>query len=156
MPSFQELAAHIRQGVALFPETVRFIAEPGRYFATASTTIVNRVYSRKGGSNPYQALYCDDGVYGSFNNVVYDHVTDLLPIPLHLLAHTHTDTHTVEQDTHAVIPLIPTAVFGPTCDGLDQMCTLETTLLPRCEVGVLTLVYCYASILLYYYILTLL
>jgi len=30
---------------------------------------------------------------------------------------------------------MPTAVFGPTCDGLDQMCTLESTTLPRCEVG---------------------
>ncbi len=31
--------------------------------------------------------------------------------------------------------LIPSAVFGPTCDGLDQMCSLDTTLLPRCTVG---------------------
>jgi len=31
--------------------------------------------------------------------------------------------------------VIPTAVFGPTCDGLDQMCTLESTQLERCQVG---------------------
>jgi diaminopimelate decarboxylase len=30
---------------------------------------------------------------------------------------------------------IPTAIFGPTCDGLDQMCSLESTLLPRCDIG---------------------
>ena len=31
--------------------------------------------------------------------------------------------------------MIPTAIFGPTCDGLDQMCSLERTKLQRCEVG---------------------
>ena len=36
------------------------------------------------------------------------------------------------QDNHELG--IPTAVFGPTCDGLDQMCDMENTLLDRCEV----------------------
>jgi len=31
--------------------------------------------------------------------------------------------------------LLPTVVFGPTCDGLDQLCSMETTKLPRCEVN---------------------
>jgi ornithine decarboxylase len=30
---------------------------------------------------------------------------------------------------------IPTAVFGPTCDGLDQICPLKSTELERAEVG---------------------
>jgi len=33
------------------------------------------------------------------------------------------------------VEMIPTAVFGPTCDGLDTICTLESTKLPRCEVN---------------------
>ena len=121
MPSFQALAAAIRQGIQLFDGLgVRFIAEPGRYFVSASTVIATKIYGRKGGDNAYQALYVDDGVYGSFNNVVYDHAT---PVP-HRLAL----SPAAEGD-------IPSAVFGPTCDGLDQMCTLEGTVLPRCHVG---------------------
>ncbi|KAJ1426258.1 pyridoxal-dependent decarboxylase [Ochromonadaceae sp. CCMP2298] len=141
MPSFQELAAHIREGISIFHEglgqvgrpieSVRFIAEPGRYFVSASTSVVTRVISRKGGGNPYQALYCDDGVYGSFNNIIYDHAT---PIPQTLKALT-CPAPKKGQQAGELGPLIPSAVFGPTCDGLDQMCTLENTLLPRCETG---------------------
>jgi len=137
MPTFQDLAVAIRKGIEEFTEglsrdisTVRFIAEPGRYFVSASTTIVTKVYSRKGGNNPYQALYVDDGVYGSFNNVVYDHA---LPVPKRLLDAVQEHLafgYETNKDN-----LIPTAVFGPTCDGLDQMCALETTSLPRCDVN---------------------
>ena len=86
---------------------------------------MTKIYSRKGGANAYQALYVDDGVYGSFNTVVYDHAH---PVPqrLHSLMGKPTDDGDVP---------IPSAVFGPTCDGLDQMCALDTTMLPRCQVG---------------------
>jgi len=129
MPTFQDIAQAIRRGIdsflAAYPHdkaSLRFIAEPGRYFVSASTTIVTRVYSRKGGQNKYQALYVDDGVYGSFNNVVYDHA---IPVPLKLSS----VLHPKEEEQ------LPSAVFGPTCDGLDQMCKQDATLLPRCEVG---------------------
>jgi diaminopimelate decarboxylase len=128
-PTFQNLAAAIRVGIETLcrdlnrdADSIRFIAEPGRYFVHACTTIATKVYSRKGGMNKYQAIYVDDGVYGSFNNVIYDHA---LPVPQKLsqvLAG-------VEEER------IPSAVFCPTCDGLDQMCSLETTTLPRVEVG---------------------
>lgn len=127
LPDFPELAASIREGIKTFKEStgrqdVRFIAEPGRFFVSACTSIVTKVYSRKGGMKDYQALYVDDGVYGSFNNVVYDHA---LPKPAKLGG----------GPNCANDPLIPTAVFGPTCDGLDQMCSLENTSLQRCQVG---------------------
>lgn len=129
MPSFQDLARTIRASIETFKakyahpaEKLVILAEPGRYFVSAATTIATKVYSRKGGKNAYQALYVDDGVYGSFNNVLYDHAT---PAPLKL----QNAISGEEGET------IPSAVFGPTCDGLDQMCALETTRLPRCEVG---------------------
>lgn len=88
MPTFQELSSAIRSGIAQFfvdfsrpADSVRFIAEPGRYFASAATTVATKVYARKGGKHNFQALYVDDGVYGSFNNVVYDHCT-LVPLKL--------------------------------------------------------------------------
>lgn len=134
MPTFQNLAAAIRSGIKRFTEklgrsekSVRFIAEPGRYFVSASTIIATKIYSRKGGNSGQQALYVDDGVYGSFNSVVYDHAT---PIPQKLsVAVSLALKEIVEEEK------IPTSVFGPTCDGLDQMCSLETTSLERCAVG---------------------
>lgn len=134
MPSFKDLAAAVRAGIKDFEKnfsrpisTVRFIAEPGRYFVSASTSIVTKIYARKGGKNQYQALYVDDGVYGSFNNVVYDHAT---PVPQKLSEITQLTFGEIEKEA-----TIPTAVFGPTCDGLDQMCSLEATQLARCQVG---------------------
>jgi len=146
LPS-KNLAAAIRKGIESeftglsgVPQKIRFIAEPGRYFVSASTTICTKIYSRKGGNNNYQALYVDDGVYGSFNNVVYDHAT---PIPLKLSNVVAVDKKRCSspsscKSTFEVVveeEPIPTAVFGPTCDGLDQMCSLESTLLARCQVG---------------------
>eukprot|EP01041_Mallomonas_annulata_P009411 gene9411-19528_t len=134
MPTFADLSKAIRAGIQSFGASlgrplseIRFIAEPGRYFVSASTVLATKVYSRRGGSEDYQALYVDDGVYGSFNNVVYDHY---VPVPIKLtVGKSGGQTQGVEEKG------IPTAVFGPTCDGLDQMCSLDSTLLPRCEVG---------------------
>lgn len=79
LPNFFEIAAAVRTSIAEFKQKfessrpLRFIAEPGRYFVSRSTTIATKIYGRKGGNGQAQALYVDDGVYGSFNNVVYDH-----------------------------------------------------------------------------------
>jgi len=132
MPSFQALAATIREKIATFCdglrdrslEEIRFIAEPGRYFVSASTAISTRIYSRKGGFSNQQALYVDDGVYGSFNNVVYDHAT-----PVAMKVAGPNGSHDFDHEK------IATAVFGPTCDGLDQICPIDSTMMPRCEVG---------------------
>ena len=148
MPTFQELAATIRVGINKFCEggwtsrslaDFQFIAEPGRYFVSASTTIATKIYARKGGkSTTHQALYVDDGVYGSFNSVVYDHAT---PVPCRIapsLSKTAKPSSSSATTTATCSPssaaLMPTAVFGPTCDGLDQLCSVDSTLLPRCEV----------------------
>jgi ornithine decarboxylase len=54
-PTFKQIAATVRQAISDFkadpehPQNVRFIAEPGRYFVSRSTTIATKVYSRKGG-----------------------------------------------------------------------------------------------------------
>lgn len=78
MPTFQQLAAAIRDGISTFnnelsPDhpSVRFIAEPGRYFVSASTVIATKVYARKGGLNNYQALYVDDGNISSIDFMFY-------------------------------------------------------------------------------------
>lgn len=131
MPTFQDLASAVRAGIENFAmgfkrpmSTMRIIAEPGRFFVSACTSVATKVYSRKGGNGNTQALYVDDGVYGTFNNIVYDHAT---PVPLKL-------STLVNPKQNNSDPLLPTVVFGPTCDGLDQLCSLDKTKLPRCEV----------------------
>jgi ornithine decarboxylase len=110
----------VRQAISVFharvtdngSRKVRYIAEPGRYFVSRSTTIATKIYGRKGGKGNSQALYIDDGVYGSFNNVVYDHYH---PVPLTLKS----SIETTDEECETAALRIPTAVFGPTCDGLD-------------------------------------
>ena len=148
MPDFPLLASAVRKGISAFladlddekASKIRFIAEPGRFFVSASVSIITKVYSRKGGKKDYQALYVDDGVYGSFNNVVYDHAKPIVEklssyatqVQKKRLAVAYGLKCSAEESEDTQIP---SAVFGPTCDGLDQMCSLENTKLPRCEVG---------------------
>ena len=143
MPSFGLLAATIRDAVADFEtslgiqwaQNMRYIAEPGRFFVSASTTLATRVHSVKSSTIDgvtKQALYVDDGVYGTFNNVVYDHYEAPPPKPL-LLGR---DVHAWAKQRVGVGATVkdgdvPTAVFGPTCDGLDQLCEAERCSLPR-------------------------
>ena len=124
MPTFQQLAAVIRVDLehitANSTRPLRFIAEPGRFFASACTTVVTKVYASKktaevklldGRTTPQmQSLYVDDGVYGSFNNVVYDHYACALPTVL--FAPGSSKPRGVS---------LQTSVFGPTCDGLDEL-----------------------------------
>ena len=136
MPTFQDLAAAVRRGLDNFSRgfnrpmsELKLIAEPGRFFVSASTSVCTRVFSRKGGkSHIQQALYVDDGVYGTFNNIVYDHAT---PLPQKLT----TLVNQLDKSENSDEDAIPTVIFGPTCDGLDQLCSLDKTLLPRCDVG---------------------
>ncbi|GIQ91992.1 ornithine decarboxylase, partial [Kipferlia bialata] len=104
---------------------VRFIAEPGRFMVSASTSVATKIYARKGCNQgtdaEVQGLYVDDGVYGTFNNVVYDHY-HAHPLRLNTLLGGEKGK------------MMPTSVFGPTCDGLDVMCSTEDTVFERCEV----------------------
>jgi len=91
--------------------TLRFIAEPGRYFTEATHTLVMNVIAKKKedvatAANAATVIkyYLNDGIYGSFNCIGYDHQTPEL------------------------IPLLPrdaedkkynSTFFGPTCDSLD-------------------------------------
>ena len=61
--------------------------------------------------------YINDGVYGSFNCLLYDHAG--------------VDIETL--DDYHKSSLYPSSVWGPTCDGLD--CVLETVELPDLEIG---------------------
>ena len=58
-----------------------------------------------------------DGLYGSMNSLLYDHAV-LYAQPLHLAHNESFRQLPVEGLAQA---LIPSTVFGPTCDGLDTV-----------------------------------
>lgn len=111
---FADICENIKKAIADFflYETsnamLRFIAEPGRYFTEATHTLVMNVIAKKkeDAANAATVIkyYLNDGIYGSFNCIGYDHQTPEL------------------------IPLLPrdaedkkynSTFFGPTCDSLD-------------------------------------
>ncbi|CAF1176112.1 unnamed protein product [Didymodactylos carnosus] len=100
---------------------VRIIAEPGRYYvASAYTLATNIIASREmidpGTDEKKLMYYVNDGVYGSFNCVLYDHY---VPEPT-LLKDTSGEQYT-------------SSIWGPTCDGLD--CITTSARLPKLPVG---------------------
>jgi len=104
---------------------VRIIAEPGRYYvASAFTLCVNIIAKREllmpNGEN-HAMYYVNDGVYGSFNCLLYDHAT-VYCLPL-----------TNEGRMPAIDQTRKCSVWGPTCDGLDRI--LENVDLPDLDVG---------------------
>jgi len=120
--SFEESAEKLKEGFETFfpPEmNVRFIAEPGRYFvASACTNVCNVTSVRKVESEGVKNFmyYINDGVYGSFNCVMFDHYTPTA-YPL------------VTSDES----LFKCSVWGPTCDSLD--CISKDAILPKMNIG---------------------
>lgn len=120
--SFEEIAAFVRPVIDdLFPETVRVIAEPGRYFAESPYALCMAIHSKRkltkrDGSLEHQ-LYTSDGKYGSFNCMIYDHQEP----EVHVL---HPDAEAAERTT---------TIFGPTCDGIDWI--MKQRKFPALDVG---------------------
>jgi len=114
--NINEVALIVNQGLEVyFPDkNVRVIAEPGRFYVASAFTLVTNIHSKK---NIYDAIsdernhvmyYINDGVYGSFNSLLYDHqlVKPLLLQPL-------------GEDEKKMA----STIWGPTCDALDQIIT---------------------------------
>ncbi|NP_001040457.1 ornithine decarboxylase isoform X1 [Bombyx mori] len=107
-----------------FPErSVRVVAEPGRYFAAAAYTLAAMVHSKREipakegeDADTHTMYFINDGVYGSFNCVLYDHqIVSAEPL------HDRADS------------VLPCSVWGPSCDALD--CVMESALLPPLDAG---------------------
>eukprot|EP00127_Corallochytrium_limacisporum_P000645 Clim_evm44s22 gene=Clim_evmTU44s22 len=123
-----------------FPEEeyghVRIIAEPGRYMAASSHVLLANVIAKRivprdvvqradgeeitSDDHPAFMYYLNDGVYASFNCILYDHAT-VNPIPYS------------ESALRTADSTFQSSLWGPTCDGLD--CITKDTLLPELEVG---------------------
>ncbi|KAK7099977.1 ornithine decarboxylase-like [Littorina saxatilis] len=132
--TFKEIATVLNKALNKhFPpkRNVRIIAEPGRYFvASAFSITVNIIAKRlvtsyldkdmaendKDGKGAFM-YYVNDGVYGSFNSLLYDHAS--------------VEARLVNAPVNPME--FVTSVWGPTCDGLDQI--LKNAKLPELDVG---------------------
>jgi ornithine decarboxylase len=145
--SFSEIASVLGPVIdEYFPSHVRVIAEPGRYYASGTYTLCVNVTSRRvvpcdqttpsplfpegeGGSrndHPSYMYYVNDGVYGSFNCLVFDHAA-LNPKVL-----TH-NGRLVAPDVLDSQDYFECSLWGPTCDSID--CISKKTYLPELQLG---------------------
>lgn len=107
--TFVATAKHIRNAIFEFHfENTELIAEPGRFFVanafTLATSVLGRRLVKPDGSEGM--LYLSDGVYGNLNLIIFDHQV----VQPNLL--------------EAGVPgeaTMTASVWGPTCDGLDQI-----------------------------------
>lgn len=132
---FEEITAVINPALdKYFPvdSKVKIIAEPGRFYVASAYTLVVNIIAKKvllddenvsddedeGTTDRSIMYYVNDGVYGSFNCILYDHA--------HCLPSLHKRPKSDE-------PLYPCSIWGPTCDGLDRI--VEQCTLPDLQVG---------------------
>jgi len=116
--TFEEIASAVAPVIdSLFPSHIQVIAEPGRFFCTSTTTVALQIYAKRDylhrrvdpETNEINEIketqyYCPDGVYGNFNNIIYDHAKPICR-PLN------------EPPLDAL--LFNSTFFGPTCDSID-------------------------------------
>lgn len=100
---------------------LRIIAEPGRVISAETATLVTSVIGKSVRPNGMTQYIIDDGLYGSFSGIVYDHVE----FPL------------MAEDA-GERPSYPCVVAGPTCDSTDVVTRDQE--LPDLDIGDLLLV----------------
>jgi ornithine decarboxylase len=115
---FEDIADKIKQAQYEFFDgnTVMFIGEPGRFMVQKSHTLICCVVAKKRVNDKF-IYYLNDGVYGSFNCIIFDHqVPELIPVSA-----TKSTT------------LYESQIFGNTCDSLDEI--KHSVMLPELYVG---------------------
>jgi len=100
---------------------IKLIAEPGRFFCTNSHTLVLNVIGKKvkidkESKEKIQTIYLNDGTYGSFSAINYDHQTP------EIIPYNNDD-----------IQKYKTIAFGCSCDSIDVVC--KSMMLPELEVS---------------------
>jgi len=109
VPEFEKLAGIINSEIdRLFRKDLEIIAEPGRFMVANSAVLITKIIG-KARRNGKLFYHIDDGVYGTFSGVVYDHCQYHFS-PL------------IEKESDNEI----CAVVGPTCDGFDKISMSES------------------------------
>jgi len=128
--SFDEISENIRNGIHDFfgkETSVRFIAEPGRYFVESIQTLVICIIGKKrvksfdddddDEDDDKYIYYLNDGLYGSFNNIIFEKCEPNI-------------CHRIKKDDNK---LYASRLFGPTCDSMDMI--YDSIFLPELEIG---------------------
>jgi ornithine decarboxylase len=103
---FSELAKTLNTEFdRLFPPEVEIVAEPGRFLVATTATLVVEIIG-KAVRNGKQCYYVNDGVYGSYSGVLFDHCQ------YHF--------RSLKKGATQIA-----SVFGPTCDALDVVSVAE-------------------------------
>ena len=123
---FEDIATQINKAIQDFfseeleNKSVQFIAEPGRYFAQKTHTLVLNVIGKKvvkdDNNDKLIIYYLNDGIYGSFNCITYDHQKPVI-LPFN------------ERDGK----LLKSKIYGATCDSMDMIG--ENIMLPDLSIG---------------------
>lgn len=90
--SFEEIAAVVNKALDIyFPvdSGIKIIAEPGRFFVASAFTLITNIIAKREVMIPNEGeleertfmYYLSDGVYGSFNCLIFDHA-EVTPYPL--------------------------------------------------------------------------
>ena len=121
--SFEQMSAVIANSIQ--DKFQRFkdlevISEPGRFFSSAACSLVTSVIGKKDceieGKKGFK-YYIDEGVYGGFNCIIFDHADKLK----------------LEISKPRINPqAFPSIVWGPTCDSMDKVGEYE---MPELFVG---------------------
>lgn len=129
--NIEQIATKVKEAQEQFFEkemqdgTIQFIAEPGRFFVEKSHTLVLNVIGKKretiiNDANETEEIiiyYLNDGVYGSFNCIYFDHKTPIV-LPFN------------ERNENK---MYKSKIFGPTCDSIDLIS--KETMLPELAIG---------------------
>jgi ornithine decarboxylase len=111
---FGVLARLLRKEIdRLFPKDIEIIAEPGRFMVATAATLVVKVIG-KATRDGKPCYYVDDGLYGTFSGILFDH------------CQYHLDAFKKGRKEIC-------SVFGPTCDALDTISRAEY--LPNLALG---------------------
>jgi ornithine decarboxylase len=134
--TFDEMAGVLSAALdADFPSHIRIIAEPGRYYTSAAFTLACNVIARRTvedkdlGIKSYM-LYMNDGVYGNFSSIMFDHqhpVPQILSTPrkpdgFNYSTESLTDSgYTSAEEGVGEMggKMLEYSIWGPTCDGID-------------------------------------
>ncbi|CAK7211018.1 Ornithine decarboxylase [Sporothrix bragantina] len=129
-PTFEGMAKVLREALdEYFPPHlgVSLIAEPGRYFVSSVFTIACNVIARRtvedpqqvGNADPSYMLYVNDGLYGNFSSIMFDHQN---PVAKVLTSNSRFlyDTDGANAAANAANGT-EYSIWGPTCDGIDRI-----------------------------------
>ena len=110
--TFEMFAKSLTEALDIYiPAHIRVIGEPGRYYVGPAFTLATNVIARRDVQEGFpleQAcmLYLNDGVYGNFSNIIFDHQ--------------HPEARVLETASLSREP-VEYSIWGPTCDGIDMI-----------------------------------